>query len=139
MHDISVASDSHDTTRENGVLIVRPNYGSQATATPQPINSAEDNFVIHPEHRESVRTSDKMERSAIAPDGVALASAGADVGRGAQIVKVSADAESNTKGQFEPSSARVFHAHGPDASASASSSGASAQSAGASNSPFVFQ
>ncbi len=135
MHDISVARNTeHDTIRENGVIVVRPDYGSQPAATHQA--NLEDDFVIHPVKNEQ-QPARIAERSAIAPDGVSVASSGEEVSHGAQIVKVRADGTVTTKGQFQPT-VRIVHA-GPVDSSSVSNGGITMPGGeDSAKSPFVF-
>jgi hypothetical protein len=137
LHDISVA---RDTTREKGVIIVRPDYNPQPEASTQRI-SWDNDFVIHPIRKDQQSSpAVGLERSAIAPNGVAVASTADEVSHGAQIVKVRADGTVSPKGQFDPAG-HVIHA-GTEPSVAgpgdaATSSGGPA--AGAPNSPFIFQ
>jgi hypothetical protein len=139
MHSVSVA---RDTTRENGVLIVRPDYSSQQSVIVRSAASSnmDDAFVTHPQPLMS--PSDMIERSAIAPDGVRLASAATDGSHNAEIVKVREDGTTSAKGQFEPSS-HVVHATSTDSAADSTAAPSSTATAPSSSddsakSPFVF-
>ena len=127
-HDISVArettrehgvlvvrpeSDEHD----NGILIVRPEYASSPDVMQQA--SLADNFVS------SVPAAKPSpERSAIDPTGTGVIASGDEVSRGAQIVKIQPPADSGTKGQFQPS-VHVVHVGENSSSASTSSTASS--------------
>src|SRR6202042_2389848 len=108
---------------ENGVLVVRPDYSSAPARSEQA--SADNDFVVHTAKQQDARPG--PERSAIAPDGVSVASTGEEVSHGAQIVRVRADNGSGSKGQFEPT-AHIVRVNDsgvvPDSPGPASASGA---------------
>jgi hypothetical protein len=147
LHDISVM---RDTTREKGVLVIRPEYNSQPKVTQQAsLDSDNEGFVSYTRKTQEV----SPERSAIAPNGVVTVPRDDAVDRGAQVIKIGSDAETGGKGQFQPS-AHITHigAESSDlssaipVSAASVASGATLRDAGPSSqdgasapkSPFVF-
>ena len=125
MHSISV---SRDTTRENGVLVVRPEYGQQQASTLRQGANMDSDFIIQPVSSQAMRDAQAPELSAIAPKGVAAARQEA---HNAQIVKINADGVASSKGQFEPSGRS---ASSPPSATQSASSGSGAEA----KSPFIF-
>jgi hypothetical protein len=137
MHDISISSD---TTREKGVVVIRPQHDSEAPVLQEARLDDNNDFVSHPGHPQSL--SDALERSAIAPSGViAPAAPAADSeSHGAQIVKIRSDGTPASKGQFQPSS-HITHisSAAPADTAPVTTTGAFGDSSSESaKSPFVF-
>ena len=122
MHSISVASD---TTRERGVLVVRPDY---ASASANQEAKLDDQFVTRPHaHEQSA-----AELGSLAPaSGTAAAAENPPETKGAQIVRVSSGSAS-AKGQFQPQS------HIIRVSDTATASAASGSSAEPGKNIFVF-
>jgi hypothetical protein len=83
MHEISV---SGDTTREKGVMVVRPDYNAE----PQQQAKLDDTFVSKPADELTPVASAQPEN------------------KGAQVVKISSGRVVSAKGQFEPR-AHIIH------------------------------
>ena len=134
MHSISVA---RDTTRENGVLVIRPDYNSQPALAPA---KPEENVVSYLEHKSTdapTAPAASAEKSTIASGGIAMASATPEVNRGAQIVKIRSDGSISEKGQFQPAS-RIVHPGTSAASFATPNGGTKDAQTSSVKSPFVF-
>jgi len=94
MHQISV---SRDTTRESGVLVVRPAHASDLV-------------------QEQAKLDEQFVTQAAEPSRIsARQDAAADADKGAQVVKIEGGRVVSAKGQFEPES-HIIHVSGSQAS-----------------------
>ncbi|MEI6730040.1 MAG: lytic transglycosylase domain-containing protein, partial [Pseudomonadota bacterium] len=89
LNSISVATD---TTRENGVLVVRPHYGEQ----PKTTEVADNNFVTRPNSGPNARSNVRIENTK-----TGLQETNSDANKGAKIIKVGSG--STKPGQFQAS------------------------------------
>jgi len=90
LNSISVATD---TTRENGVLVVRPHYGEQ----PKNIEVADNNFVSRPNARPNAGSNVTIENAK-----TVLQETNSDANKGAKIIKVGSGS-TKKPGQFQAS------------------------------------
>lgn len=131
MHSMSLArGPGRDTTRENGVIVIRPDYSSDPARVQQA--SVENDFVTHIKSPAS-----NADKPAASPDNMAVASAD-EASHSPQIVKVRSDGVvSNNRGQFEPSS-HVARSGGDGLVTNVSGGSGVASGGESAKSPFIF-